>query len=173
MIARMLDHDFSDAAVKLRWMPSHTSLPALGHIRDSQGQLVTPLMWRANRLADALAKNAASPHRLPRWASKLVSDAATWTKHQLALLGVVTHAANNLSVTRLVDGGDTRVVICRETTAERPSFRRKRKPVLTNEEVVERPVPAASATSLQNRAHGAQALEGQADLSSDTVTAPL
>ena len=146
MIAQLLDHDFSEAAVKVRWMPSHTSLRALGHTYDSQGQRVTTIMWRANRLADVLAKNAASQHRLPRWVTKLVSDASTWTKHQVALLGVVTHAANNYSVNQLVDGGAIKELVYRDSTAERPTFR-KRKPTRTTEDVEERHLPATSAAS--------------------------
>jgi len=144
MIAQLLDHEFFEAAAKVRWMPSHTSLRALGQTRDSQGQLVTTIMWRANRLADALAKNAASHDRLPQWVSKLVSNASTWTKHQLALLGVVTHAANNYCVTQLVDGGASKEVIRRDSTAERPTFSKKMPSPAVRSEVEERRLPVAS-----------------------------
>ena len=79
MIAERLDYDLSEVSMKVRWMPPHTSLRALGHVYDSRGQLVTTVMWRANRFVDALAKNAASQRRQPHWVIKLVKDASTWT----------------------------------------------------------------------------------------------
>jgi hypothetical protein len=70
-------------------------------------------------------------------------DASTWTAHQVAL-----RAANNHSVTQLVDGGATKEMVYRDSTAERPTFR-KRKPTRITGDVEERHLPAASAASPQ------------------------
>ncbi len=143
MVAQHLDQDFAEAAKMVRWMPSHTSLSAIGTARDSHGQLVTTLMWRANRLADALAKKAASQHRLPVWVSKLVGDAAVCTRHQLALLGVVTFEAHNHRVSQITEGGATKEFVYRDSTAQRPYFK-KRGMTVTDAVTTESPPPAAS-----------------------------
>ena len=44
---------------KLVWMPAHKSHLAVGVATKSDGQLLTTLDWRANRLVDCLAKAAA------------------------------------------------------------------------------------------------------------------
>ena len=44
---------------RLKWMPSHTSLDTLLDRIKSDGRPISTVEWRANRLADALAKAAA------------------------------------------------------------------------------------------------------------------
>ena len=44
---------------KLVWMPSHTSLAAVPHQSLSNGDAMSAIDWRANRLADAIAKKEA------------------------------------------------------------------------------------------------------------------
>ena len=90
-----LDWDFQAARRNFRWMPSHGSISSVGEVRDSHGQPITQALWRANRLADALAKSCACADRLPQWATAVVKLASNAVKEQAALLGVVTHAANN------------------------------------------------------------------------------
>ena len=53
-------------ATPVVWMPAHTAAGAIGSACDSKGRRVTALMWRANRLADGLAKQAAA--RWKDWA---------------------------------------------------------------------------------------------------------
>ncbi len=78
-------------------------------------------MWRANRIVDCLAKMAAGHDRIPRWVMQQVADAAKLVQYSAAKLGAVTHAANNLSVTVVVDGGATVTRTVRDSTAERPA----------------------------------------------------
>ena len=60
MIAAALDGDVSLLASgrALIWMPAHGPVSSIGHALKSDGQEVTAIDWRANRLADALAKSA-------------------------------------------------------------------------------------------------------------------
>ena len=53
------------------------------------------IQWRANRLADLLAKAAASKHRLPARVFTLLKQADILHRHQAALLGAVTYQANH------------------------------------------------------------------------------
>ena len=59
LIVHALDKNFEEILHRLRWMPSHTSAANLSHTKDSDDLLITPPMWRANRLLDALVKTAA------------------------------------------------------------------------------------------------------------------
>ena len=64
MIGLALDEEFTSAAAAVKWMPSHLAAHTFNLARDSNGDRVTPIMWRANRLADLLAKSAAEAFRL-------------------------------------------------------------------------------------------------------------
>ena len=44
---------------RLVWMPAHTTLASVGEVKMSNGQRLTTVDWRANRLVDALAKTSA------------------------------------------------------------------------------------------------------------------
>ena len=55
-IAEALGHDFSQLRERLVWMPSHETAEAAVTKRKSDGTRVTVTQWRANQLADALAK---------------------------------------------------------------------------------------------------------------------
>ena len=85
---------------------------------DSNGQPITGIMWRANRLVDFLAKSAASPHRLPKKTVETVKVAATLLQHSAAILGAATHRANNLLVEELLPDGTTAKHRKRDSTAE-------------------------------------------------------
>eukprot|EP00973_Karenia_brevis_P052324 7271024-Karenia_brevis.AAC.1 len=99
-------------------------------------------MWRANRLADLLAKSAAVPLRLPRWIFKRVDDMAALVLHHCAKLGVVTNWANAHTVMVREEDGVERQLTVRDSTAERPNWRlRTRKRKASDE-----PSPPASAS---------------------------
>ena len=55
-IAGALDGDLRGLRSSLVWMPAHTSCDAIGCRRKSDGRRVTVAEWRANQLADKLAK---------------------------------------------------------------------------------------------------------------------
>jgi hypothetical protein len=78
----------------LIWMPAHGSMTTIGRAMKSYDRVVTAIDWRANRLADALAKSAVGKVSACINADKLLSAAELLVKHEAALVGVVTRAAN-------------------------------------------------------------------------------
>ena len=56
-------------------------------------------MWRANRLADALAKTAAKQRRLSSELLGRISALRDAHLHSASLLGWITHAANHFQAT--------------------------------------------------------------------------
>ena len=82
-------------------------------------------MCRANHLADALAKHAARKDKLPSWALRLVEDSATFVRHQAARLGTATFHANNHLKTVTLDGGKQVTQLCRDSTAQAPTYRKR------------------------------------------------
>ena len=127
MIRNNIDDDFSAARERFIWMPSHESVTAIGSTLHSQGQPITATMWRANRLADALAKTAADRDRLPRWVTRWVKTAATAAREAAALLGVVTFAANNLATEISLPDGRKRTVQLRDSCGgDRPPWKKRR-----------------------------------------------
>jgi hypothetical protein len=105
LISGLLDGTFAIARERTRWMPSHTSAVAASSFRDSNGDPVTTIMWRANHLVDAAAKLAANEYRVPRWVMRYFSDAAAAMQYSAAHLGAATYAANNHVAQVWVDGG--------------------------------------------------------------------
>ncbi len=142
MIATSLDQDFEAARSLLTWMPSHESSHAIGRALDSNGVPITAIMWRANRLVDALAKTAADHERLPRWATSFVGDAAALVQHHAARLGAATHAANNHHVITTIDGGACVTRVLRDSTAECPTKRQKKKRIVVDADVCAPAAPA-------------------------------
>jgi len=92
------------------WLPAHRSRQAVGHVQRSDGQLLSLTDWRANRLVDLLAKAAAGRRRIPMSTMKLLADADASVSCAAALLGVVTHAANNFAETSWRADGSAVVV---------------------------------------------------------------
>jgi hypothetical protein len=144
-IRHALDDDFETARSKLRWMPSHLSVCNLGACKDSRGGIVTAIMWRANRLADALAKSVSSRHRLPGWAIAVLKSGSTLLKYHAAKLGTATHKANHHEVQVMVEGGRTVTGFRRDSTAQRPAHRCGSRPTLPPEQ----PACASGATARQ------------------------
>ena len=96
MIYNTLDADFIDAALlaHVTWMPSHSSRHTIGTRHKSDGQSVTPLDWRASRLADAAAKAAAAGNRLAASSRILLQRNFVAYERALVELAVVTASAN-------------------------------------------------------------------------------
>ena len=79
---------------RLVWMPSHTS-NAAGNVRvKSNGRALTTAEWRANQLADTLAKRGALVSPLREEADAIIKTAGATLRQSAARLGVVTFAAN-------------------------------------------------------------------------------
>ena len=122
MIGHTLDENLSAAAHAVVWMPSHGASHTINVVKDSTGSPITPAMWRANRLADLLAKSAAEPWRLPQWITKQVSDMSRLVVHHAARLGVATTRANGSHVTVRDELGVESTRELRDSTAERPKW---------------------------------------------------
>ena len=125
-VVTSLDGDFDSARKVLRWMPAHVSAADLERNapKDSTGQPITPLMWRANRLVDALAKAAVGPVRLHKSALALVRTATLAARHHAALLAVVTHAATSYMVEVVSPDGQQHSERRRDSTGRRPVVNR-------------------------------------------------
>ena len=80
--------------------------------------------WRANRLVDQLAKNAASFHTLTKQATGMINSTAKLAQHFFAQLAQVTHAANSLSVVKVDEHGNATTHILRDSMP-RPRFSKK------------------------------------------------
>ena len=101
---------------------------------DSRGRSVSWASWRANRLADALAKRAAQADRIPDELRAYLRAARSAYVHSLAILGKATHTANHLPVA----DGEGGTVLMRDSTGRRPA-RQPRRP--------KRPLPDSAAAS--------------------------
>ena len=120
MTAQQLDGDFSVAATRTVWMPAHGAAHTIGVARDSRGQPITALMWRANRLVDLLAKRAAAPDRVCASVMRGLDECKQYVRYCLAKLGVVTFAANHCRKVVLADDGSSTTVLARDSEAARP-----------------------------------------------------
>ncbi len=105
---------------RIRWMPAHCSMVAIGVAKASDGAPISPVDWRANRLVDKLAKLAASRYRVPAAVTRLLSTAAEAAEYYAARLGAVTYAANNYLVSTVLPDGTTTNSIRRDSTAVSP-----------------------------------------------------
>ena len=118
-IADILDEDISVLVRdgKLVWQPGHCSRASVGQAKLSNGARVSPADWRANRLVDRLAKNAAAFHVLTKSAANLINSTAKFAQHSLAQLANVTHAANNFKTTVVDENGVATTKVMRDSTS--------------------------------------------------------
>jgi hypothetical protein len=100
MIAPILDGAGTHELVNKRvvWMPSHCTTASIGTTVKSNGRTVTAMDWRANRLVDKLAKNAARAHCVPDLAVNTFEQALCAAEYYAALAGTVTYAGNHFAV---------------------------------------------------------------------------
>ena len=106
------------------WQPAHCSRASVGQIRLSNGSRITPADWRANRLVDKLAKDAAGFHSLTKEADAFINSSAKLSQHCLAQLAHVTHAANHHSVVRVDEHGTATTHVIRDSMPK-PRFERR------------------------------------------------
>lgn len=109
------------------WMPAHCSVAALGIRIKSDGRPVSALDWRGNRLADYLARLAAQLVSIPNLAVLILEQFRRATEYCAASLGVVTHAANNHSISVIREDGKVVNSRCRDNNADHNPHRRKGK----------------------------------------------
>ena len=94
-IVEMLDGDLRNLRGNLVWMCAHTSSDMIWQRQKSNGLLVTAPEWRANQLADKLAKQGAQESPLSVRIDRTVKLAQDAILHAAAQLGCVTLAANS------------------------------------------------------------------------------
>ena len=80
------------------------------------GTRLSHVDWRANRLVDQLAKVAAKALCAPIETVKLLDGCDAACAHAAALLGIVTHAANNHKTVTYDEEGKVRTTIQRDST---------------------------------------------------------
>ena len=128
LIGTALDGDLQQRgdSSTLVWVPAHTSPSSIGEAKRSDGARMTHVDWRANRLADGLAKQAAAMTQPPPSVLRLLASAFVAVRHAAKSLARVTHAANNHTVTVTAeDGGVTSKVV--RDSVDKPRAKQKRK----------------------------------------------
>jgi hypothetical protein len=117
LIGSALDGDTAAAVEqgKLLWMPAHLTRTAAGAMRKSDGSPVSMVDWRANRLADAVAKSAAGAPTSTMHAVRCLKSAGDVLRHEAAVLGAVTCAANTLRVRTVTASGNCTTVVKRDS----------------------------------------------------------
>ena len=114
----------------MTWMPAHTSKASLGFnvkiCGSGQHSLVSPLDWRANRLADLAAKAALLGYGLDKMSVDLLAARKDVCKKLLVLLANVTYTANNHVSSTVVDGVPSAQIIRDSTGLQRRTQRKKR-----------------------------------------------
>ena len=157
IIAACVDGDLAQLVARklLRWIPAHKSLARAGTLCASDGEFVTECEWRANRLADIIARTCALRLVVPRPVAAKLRGAADVLRTEAGTLGIVTKAANRHKVTVFTGGGHPTNLIKRDSVRpERPSHVaarpwRKRVPLPPREPSPVRvrvtPVPPAAA----------------------------
>jgi hypothetical protein len=97
-------------------MPSHTSNADGSYRIKSDGRSITTAEWRANQLADSLAKKGALVSPLRDEADKMVKAAGEAILQSASKLGVVTLAANAHLVEGVREDGTKFSVTKRDST---------------------------------------------------------
>ena len=142
-IAEILDGDIIALAKNdvLVWQPAHQTAHAIGERICFDGRRLSTIDWRANRLADALAKQAAAAGRACGATVSLVASARVAALHAACNLGQVTYASNNHRVAQT--DADGKEVFVTKRDAE-PAPKRLKRP---RADAGERPAPAAASSS--------------------------
>ena len=107
----------------LVWVPAHKSIKCVGEAKCSDGTRLSMIDWRANRLVDMLAKIAAGHLQASEHTTQLLTSIDAAVSYSACLLGVVTHAANNLHTTVTLDGGKEVNKVLRDS-ADKPRLKR-------------------------------------------------
>jgi len=113
------------ACARVRWVPAHLSPWQIGKRRLPCGTVLSAELWRANRLADALAKRGARSNRTTTGAARAYRTACAAARYEATLLGRATVGANHCPVevddgqggTRKMMRSDARRVPARQRAA--------------------------------------------------------
>jgi len=120
-ISHCVNGDFGQLRRRIVWMPAHTACEAVGARRKSDGTAVQVTEWRANQLADALAKLGAGSSEYRAKVGQLIADARTALQCSAARLGEVTRAANNHREQVACADGSLKWVTRRDSAAKPPA----------------------------------------------------
>ena len=107
-------------------MPAHKTAACVGVLEKASGKCVTTIDWRANNLADHLARQSAEATAPPMKVIRLVNTATEMVKCAAAKLGLVTWAANNHISPEVQPDGSVRNVTRRDACAP-PAIRLPKK----------------------------------------------
>jgi len=139
---------WQEAAAMVTWMPAHGSRTSVGSALKSDHTPVTGTDWRANRLADALAKAAAARFRVPGDVRRTVSVAMKAYEHTAAVVGVATRASNNHLVSATNPDGSYALRRLRDAApparGTRPTSARSARPAQAPGKAPATPAPTAS-----------------------------
>ena len=124
LIGELMDGQASQLRRALVWMPAHTSIDQCIHRLRSDLRTVSATDWRANQLADVLAKSAAVDDSRRRAAARYINTSKRALLHHAVILGMATHGANNHRVSRVDAEGILRNVTLRDSTSLPANARR-------------------------------------------------
>ena len=128
-----LDNKFVDLATALAWFPAHQTAAMIGHPVRRTGKILTVVHWRANRLADAVAKAFARDHLASEELATLVTSGRTSVLHHASLLAKVTHCANNCPQQATRKDGSTYTKMCRDSM-DPPAFKKVKAVLVSSEQ---------------------------------------
>ena len=111
----------------LIWMPAHTSIDQCIHRLRSDLKPVSATDWRANQLADVLAKAAAVDDPRRRAAARFIDTSKRALLHHAVILGMATHGANNHLASHIDEDGNIKNVTLRDSTSLPANARRTRR----------------------------------------------
>ena len=117
LIESTLDGHMRPLREALVWIPAHTSVDQCCLRQRSDLRSMTPIDWRANQLADILAKAAAPEDVDRKQARTFIETAQEALVHCAATLGAVTYAANNSPEVVQLAGGTTSTVMRRDSSS--------------------------------------------------------
>jgi hypothetical protein len=127
----------------LSWVPAHQSIAMIGEKQLPDGTRLSAIDWRANRLADALAKLAAGRRLLPKGASDLLKSGEAAVRYAAGILGMATRGANECKVSQVDQDGKEVTRTMRDATEAPRVYGKRKLPV------VEAPPPAKVARTVR------------------------
>ena len=122
-------------------MPAHLSRQGAAAAIKSNGRAVSDVDWRANRLVDAVAKAAAGDDEATARAVKCLRAAGLAYRHEAAVLGASTRAANLCRVAVTTASVNSTFVTRRDSVSAKAQPRPRRRPAAKSLP------PAATATA--------------------------
>jgi hypothetical protein len=123
---------------KLTWMPAHSTANAIEDRTKSNGKSLTVSEWRANQLADRLAKRGAPESVLRKDAVELISIAGAALAYHAAQLGVITRAANCHEKVEVAADGTATTIKCRDSSSLSSTAKAQRR---NREGIQKKPTP--------------------------------